>query len=39
LRIRILINNGRSIYSIAKEYGRGWQTINHIAKGTTWKNI
>lgn len=37
--IRNLLGQGRTVYSIAKQYGRGWQTINHIAKGTTWKNI
>jgi len=37
--IRNLIDTGESIASIARLYGRGWQTINHIAKRSTWINV
>ncbi|MFA5618448.1 MAG: helix-turn-helix domain-containing protein [Syntrophorhabdaceae bacterium] len=37
--IRRLYANGMSVYKIAKLYGRGWQTINHIIKGTTWSHL
>jgi len=37
--IRNMLNDGMSVSEIARRYGRGWQTINHIKYGNTWKNI
>lgn len=37
--IRNLLNDGVSVAEVAKRYGCGWQTINHIKCGNTWKNI
>ena len=37
--IRELYRSGLSRSEIAKRFGRGWTTINHIVKGNTWKNI
>jgi hypothetical protein len=37
--IRRLYNEGMSAYKIAKQYKRGWQTINHVIKGSTWSNV
>ena len=37
--IKKMLKNGYSVSEIAKKYERGWQTINHIKQGDTWKNI
>lgn len=37
--IRELYKSGNNIAEIARMYKRGWQTINHIIKGTTWKHV
>ena len=34
--IRELYRGGKSIYSIAKDYGRGYSTISHIVHNETW---
>ncbi|MCB2292418.1 HNH endonuclease [Clostridium algoriphilum] len=39
LKIRALHDNGDTVYKIAKLYVRGWQTINHVVKRTTWKHV
>ena len=35
--IKLLLDDGVTVYEIAKRFGRGWQTINHIKQGTTWQ--
>lgn len=37
--IRKLHQNGTSIAEIARVFNRGWQTINHIVKRSSWKHI
>ena len=37
--IKKKLKNGATVMSIAKEYGRGWTTIDHIKKGETWKDV
>lgn len=37
--IRKLYDSGMCIADIAKEYKRGWSTINNIVKGLTWTHI
>ena len=39
LDIRKLHSKGMNISYISKLYNRGWQTINHIIKRTTWSHI
>lgn len=40
LKIRECYASGKyNIAELARLYGRGWQTINHIIKRTTWKHI
>lgn len=36
--IRRMYKDGMSVMEIAREFGRGWTTINHVIKGETWKN-
>lgn len=33
---RLYFEERNTCYAIAKMYGRGWQTINHVIKNTTW---
>lgn len=37
--IKKLLSQGVMVSEIARRYGRGWQTINHIKQGSTWRNI
>lgn len=37
--IKKLLAQGVMVSEIARKYGRGWQTINHIKQGNTWQNI
>ena len=40
LEIRKLYNSKiKNVAQLARMYGRGWQTINHIIKRTTWTHI
>jgi hypothetical protein len=39
LNIRQLYQDNFNISEIARIYKRGWQTINHIVKRSTWKHI
>lgn len=36
--IRVLLQT-HSIYRVSKMYGRGWSTINKVAKGITWRHV
>lgn len=38
-KIRKELDDGESVSDIARRYGRGWQTINHIKHRSTWKNV
>ena len=37
--IKQKLKDGVTVMKIAKEYGRGWTTIDHIKKGETWKDV
>jgi hypothetical protein len=39
LRIRELLKDGMTVADIARLYGRGWQTINHIKQNNTWQSV
>ena len=39
LEIRSLYKAGVSCNNIAKQFNRGWTTIDHVIQGHTWKNV
>ena len=38
-QIRLMYNNGVNRYQIAKQYGIGWTTVDHVIKGHTWTHV
>lgn len=39
LKIREAYNKGETRYSLAKRFGAGWTTIDHVVKGRTWSFV
>lgn len=39
IEVRRLYAAGRSVRSLAKEYGLSWKAIGRIVKGTAWKHL
>lgn len=39
LAIRQRLADGEERMAVAREYGIGWSTIDHIAKGRTWRHL
>ena len=39
LEIRKAYAQGETRYSLAKRYGIGWTTVNHVVKGHTWSHV
>lgn len=38
-QIRLMYNSGIKRYQIAKQYGIGWTTVDHVIKGHTWTHV